>query len=298
MDDDIKNDKLNATYAETLILQHENSFFTGGFCLSAMPLKNLLETRTTFLHPAEQLFFNKLEYPKRQHSYLLGRFCAKQAFLSIDNTQNPTLVRIENGVFMQPVLYYPHSNNFTQENLQVSISHTENMGAALIFPEAHPMSIDIESIDNDKNEVILEKLTNNEKEILSSFSRKTSLQSETFTGDSLLTVFLQVFWTSKEALSKVIKCGLTIPLELLEIDSMMQNENYFVSTFKNFYQYRAITFVVRDKVCSIVYPKKTKFELRILKGKQEIIDNVMQVEELERFSACEVSYEIHNLDLN
>jgi len=246
---------LEPTYCESLKLQHENLSFTAGFCLSKLVLEDLKEKLSSFLHPKERSYFDTLQYPKRQYSYLLGRYCAKQALFSFFKTICPTEVLVENGVLQQPIIYYPACDNLTHSNLQVSISHTETLGAALIFPEAHPMAIDVETLDNNKNDIILSQLTKNEQELT------FALSDNYVNSASQLSVefpSIQMFWTIKEALSKVIKCGLTVPFELLEVESTIQKGNYYISQFKNFHQYQALSFLLPENICSLVYPKKTE----------------------------------------
>ena len=189
------------------------------------------------MHPNEQAFLNTLQHSRRQHSYLLGRYCAKKALAIYDNRKHSTEIYITNGVFQQPIV-----NSSMHDNPQVSISHTTTMGAALVFPEAHPMAIDIETIDQEKRSTILTQLTKHELELIYSVSN---------------TLPLQLLWTIKEAVSKVLKCGLTIPFELLEVELLVQQGNLFLSYFKNFPQYKVTSFLLSDTICSIVYPRKT-----------------------------------------
>ena len=175
---------------------------------------------------------------------MIGRYCAKQALSASTHKKDLTDILIENGVFQQPIVYYP-----THKNPQVSISHTDTLGAALAFPEAHPMAIDVETINTDKDNAIQTQLTNHERRLLSSLSN---------------TMPPQLLWTVKEALSKILKCGLMIPFELLEVEDIIQQENFCVSHFKNLQQYKALSFLLAENVCSLVYPKKTRLNLDIL----------------------------------
>lgn len=232
-----------SSYSSPLVLSHESSSLTAGFCLSKIGLEELHVQRFDYLHPKEQSYYHTLQYPKRRYSYLLGRYCAKKAVSAFLKTNNFSDILIENGVFQQPIVYHP---NFP--NLQVSISHAENLGAALIFPEAHPMAIDVESVDDSKKDTIFKQLTKAEQELSITLSHPFSLW---------------LLWTVKEALSKVIKCGLMVPFELLEVESIIQQDNWFVSHFKNFHQYQALSFILGDNICSLVYPKKTEFNIDI-----------------------------------
>ncbi|WP_051908332.1 4'-phosphopantetheinyl transferase family protein [Candidatus Odyssella acanthamoebae] len=235
----MNNNLLAFTYKTPLTLQHGNVEYVAGFCVSKLSLEELNANYSDFLHVEEEKYFMSLRYPKRQHSYLLGRYCAKQSLILYIQNNQPTTLWIKNGVFQQPIVY----SSFPTD-AQVSISHTDTFGAALAFSEAHPMGIDVEHICATKAATIKSQLTLAEQQKIISFSDDSPL-------------FLTLFWTVKEALSKVIKCGFTIPSKLLEIGDIQLKENYVESKFKNFQQYQALSFSVANYVCSIVYPKNS-----------------------------------------
>jgi len=196
-----------------------------------------------FLHQKEQDYFSGLRYSKRQYSYLLGRYCAKHAIAIYTN--NPTLkaTNITNGVFQQPIVYHPF-----ERNVQVSISHTESIGAAIAFPEAYPMGIDVETVCPSKIQTIEAELSAAEQKLITMCSYPTAVK-------------LTLLWTLKEALSKVLKCGFMVPLELLEIKNIIQQESCVLSSFKNFHQYQGLSFFRSGFVFTIVYPKNTALDL-------------------------------------
>lgn len=241
-----------AFYNNTLTLQREDQCFKAALSINHSSLQELNTDRNNFLHPNEQEHFNTLRYSQRQFSYLLGRYCAKQAIATYTGHSVLTTSCIENGIFQQPITYCPGT-----PNLQVSISHTNNMGAALAFPEAHPMAIDIETCDSSKINVIETQLTHNEKNILVEYVSATIIPQ-------------LWFWTAKEALSKILKCGFMIPFELLEIDTLQMQEHCTRSYFKHFSQYQALSFQFANTICSIVYPRKTQLELDIV-GIQKVL---------------------------
>jgi len=62
-------------------------------------------------------------------------------------------------------------------------------------------------------------------------------------------------WTMKEALSKALRCGLTVPLNLLEVRAaVLQRDGSLRSEFSNFSQYKCQTWVVSPCVLSIALP--------------------------------------------
>jgi phosphopantetheinyl transferase (holo-ACP synthase) len=74
---------------------------------------------------------------------------------------------------------------------------------------------------------------------------------------------LIVLWTAKEALSKVLKTGMMTPFYVYEINKITAKNKYVISDFKNFAQYKGISFNLGSYVCTIVYPKSTEIYLNI-----------------------------------
>jgi phosphopantetheinyl transferase len=233
-------------------LEHHGRQFTAALCISRHPLEQLKRETKKFLHDKEQAYFDTLQYPKRQHSYLLGRYCAKQAVSSYLQNESMTSTLIENGVFHQPIVYHSHPTD-----VQVSISHTDSLGIALAFPAPHPMGIDVEIMNEANAATIQTQLTLAEQQKASQFLTNQPL-------------FFTLLWTVKEALSKALKCGLTIPLEILEVEEIKQKESCWTSSFKHFQQYEACSFLLAETICSMVYPKGSRLCLDI-KAIQQII---------------------------
>lgn len=238
---------LLSTYKKPFALIHDKGEFEGGLCISHDQFDDLHSMRHDFLHPVEKTYYSTLTHQKRQYSYLLGRYCAKQAVAAYKNF--PVLfpeIHIQHGLFQQPILSHP-----TLSNIQVSISHTEMVGAAIAFSEIHPMAIDIEILSPSKVETIKTQMTDAEKRFPPVFSGSE-------------TELMTVLWTAKEALSKVLKCGLTIAFELLEISKITQEGNFILSEFENFHQYKALSFSLSHSICTIVYPKQVQLQLDAL----------------------------------
>ena len=210
----------------------------GDYSLAA---KNL----SLILHPGEMAYYNTLKHERRQKSYLMGRYACKKALGSYFNEPNLTAIEIVQGIFGQPSVRY-----LTREMPGVSISHDNSFAVAIAFPDTHPMAIDIETADEDKAEVIKSQLTEAEAE---------------FTMSGILPEYLlcTLFWTAKEALSKLIKCGLTIRFAFLEAEIAVNDcrtKKYHI-TFKNFPQYQACAWTLGNTVLTIVYPIKSEMEL-------------------------------------
>lgn len=234
---------LKNTFIEGLVLQREKRHFHAHLCIAPLSLSDLKSTRSLFLHGNENSYFNKLEFERRQHSYLLGRYCAKSVLSKYLNEEDFTSIFIRRGVFDYPVVNYSAAHD-----AQVSIAHSSFWGAAIASSQEHPMAIDIEQIDSQNNAVVESQLTDREKQLVDPNIMPKEKQSA-------------FFWALKEAISKAIKCGMTTPFQVYEIESIAFEQDYAVATFKNFGQYKGIVFSIMNMACAVVLPKKTKLEI-------------------------------------
>ncbi|WP_232773767.1 MULTISPECIES: 4'-phosphopantetheinyl transferase family protein [Brevibacillus] len=164
---------------------------------------------------------------------------------------------IEQGIFHHPVASLPNTTN-----VQVSITHCDDFAAAIAFSEELPMGIDMERISVDRNKVLETQMTVKESSLLSSlpYSYETTLT---------------LFWTVKEALSKVLKTGLTTSFHIYEISQVEVRDEVVFSLFDNFPQYRTASYILGDYVCSITYPKKTEWSVAVVKDLLQEIEQSM-----------------------
>ena len=199
------------------------------------------ELSNNFLHTQELSIYNNIKFEKRKHSYLLGRYCAKQAIngLFCDRISNKD-IDIKAGVFENPLINEP-----SNLKLGISISHSKSFGAAIAYPESHPMAVDLEVINKNNNKTIESQMTKKDLSFISSLSLEQ-------------TEGLALLWTFKEALSKALKCGLTTSFKILEINNMWIKDGYYYCDFKNFSQYQAFGFIGNEYALSCVLPKKTE----------------------------------------
>jgi phosphopantetheinyl transferase len=112
------------------------------------------------------------------------------------------------------------------------------------------MGIDIEKVQVDKCRVMECQMTLREKNMIKEVS---------FSYDRLLTLL----WTVKEALSKILRTGLTTPFHIFEINRIESKSDHSICFFENFGQYKAISFDVGVHVCSLVIPKRTEITIDI-----------------------------------
>lgn len=247
-----KNRILQLTHVHKLIAKKDDKQFEVSICFVRLPISIHSSLAHEYLHPEELHYLDMVKHEKRKRSYLIGRCSSKKAFMALTGESDPKKVLIKPGVLGQPVITYDSNHNF-----QVSITHCDNLGAAIGFPEDLPMGIDIERDDPDKTAVLESQMTNEEKE---------EAKSYTYSYNSMLTIM----WTVKESLSKILRTGLTTPFTLLEIGKFELETNHITSYFKYFGQYKAVSFSLGDHICSIVYPKNIELDLDVNALKQNI----------------------------
>jgi 4'-phosphopantetheinyl transferase len=236
----------NTTLVSPLALKRENASFKAVFVISNLTLEDLL-IKNDFLHLNEQMYYESLVVDKRRFSYLIGRYAAKKAIVAYDNINDMTSIEIIPGIFQQPVVRY-----FNNQNVQVSISHSQHWGAALAFPEAHPMSIDIEDINPERKIHTLLQTSIHEQKKLDNIPMG---ETEKYT----------LIWTIKEALSKILRTGLTTEFSVFEISDMVPWENYFECYFRHFTQYKSLSFFFQNSALSVIVPKKSDFDIKMLR---------------------------------
>lgn len=232
-------------YLNELTLTRPEQVFKANGCFCFYPLWEHYQEIIKYLHPEERQYYDSLKFEKRMRSFLIGRYAAKRAVAALTGETDLAKILVQAGVFTQPIVTLAD-----HQNIQVSISHCDHLGTALAFPEAHPLGIDLERIHLDKNDVLEKQMTAGEIELIK-------------TQPDFYEAMLTLLWTAKEALSKVIKTGLMTPMKIYEINKMEHYGSYFLSYYKNFGQYKTISFKIGNYICAITHPMKTKLDMDI-----------------------------------
>lgn len=204
---------------------------------------------------------DNLRNERRIRSYLFGRYSLKRNVANYINEKQLRKISILNGVFLQPIINHPYS-----AIIGGSLSHCNKCAASLVYNEALIMGIDIEERENDFHNIMITEVTKNEMDIF----KNIALSSQLLYG---------VLWTTKESLSKCLRTGLTIPFYIMEIDNLTYHGLYFESTFRHFSQYRTITFIMKEQICSITYPKNVTISFDVEKIVSKI-NNMMLINDL------------------
>jgi len=194
-------------------------------------------------HNSERKQYEKLKYDRRKLNYILGRFSAKLAVSKLSKKATLESIKIGAGVFGFPIV-----KGLKVKNIQVSITHCGSIGMSIAFKESHPMGIDIEEINIDKEKAILSQITQKEIGLLK------TLEINNISGFTAL-------WCAKEALAKIIKTGMMLDFVFLEIEEIKKEGTTFTATFQHFGQYKAMCHVNENYAIAIVLPRKTNVDL-------------------------------------
>jgi 4'-phosphopantetheinyl transferase len=223
-----------------LFLTRKDKAYKGLLGLVQSDYEQLLQTAPQWLSASEQAEHQELPNLRRKQTYLISRYISKHTIGTFTGEKDLSKIQIRHGVFNQPLV---------EGNFEISISHSGKYAACIVFPDEHPMAIDLEQIDDKHCETIQTQLTNKEIAFSQSSTEPTRISYTRY-------------WTSKEALSKVLKTGLTIPLQLMEVNHVEAKGNYTFSYFKNFTQYKSISHIVDEQMLTIVLPAETELTIQ------------------------------------
>ncbi|WP_217557314.1 4'-phosphopantetheinyl transferase superfamily protein [Paenibacillus sp. GbtcB18] len=254
---DHKNLEYARAYSGPFILKSSDEKYRCSFGICKIKNGHVEEMIKRHFHKSEQDKFNEIKYERRMNSYVVGRYAGKLAVSDFSAENDIRTIAIHNGIFNQP---YIISDSI--RNVQISISHCNDLGVAIAFTDGLLMGIDIEKIDPSKFRFLKSSLTPKEMDILKKFN----------CGEDILFMF----WTIKESLSKVLKTGLTLPLELLEVKEFTQHSAVYHSCFENFPQFRSVSIVLMGYICSITFPKKLSLNISDIQMHQKIIESILK----------------------
>ena len=240
---------LPVTYIQDLLLQTAAANYQSAVCFFCFLKPVNYENFKDCLNNQEKEYFDTLRCDKRKIDFLAGRYAAKMAICRITKETDFQSINIIHGIFNQPVtLRLPNTN------IQASISHTDCVSAAIAFPAEVSMGIDIEKIDPDTRAVLTSQATDKERRVLKHLT-------------SPFVDMLTLLWTAKESLSKALRIGLTASYSIFEVEGIETGPDHFISHFKHFHQYSAMSFNLLNCMCSIAYPSQTeiKFDVKALR---------------------------------
>lgn len=207
-------------------------------------ISRLLRDLGLIFHPREIRYFQQIGNTDRGREFLMGRFVAKNALARLLNDEDYNSICIDRGAFMQPILL--SENNVS---LDVSITHKKDIAAAIVFPKSHPMGIDLEIMDASAQQTLESQMTS------------TELKAIRESGHDYLSSLWQL-WVMKEAISKVLKTGLTTSFLLFETcDHRFNSQGELSCHFTHFFQYFAQSWILNNNALAVVHPRNATFSI-------------------------------------
>lgn len=244
------------------IIRPEGKYLESNICFFAHNnVIDFYEMNPGILNIKEKIYFDNLDFEKRKKSYLLGRFAAKTSVSQLLEIDYMDEFLIDKGIMGHPVLLC-----LNNQNIQVSITHCDDLGCAIAYPFAHPIALDIEPIKEDIDEMKECFMTNDEFDLVHKLNCTNTEK-------------MSMIWTAKEALSKLLKTGLTTSFDTYEIAKCEISDGYWTCWFQRFTQYKAINFYAQGHAFSFAFPKKSELVIDIKQLKKMIIKQLKVIEE-------------------
>lgn len=211
--------------------------------LVSAPLEALEAAAANWLAPEEEALLTERLAPARRQSLLAGRWAAKNALGLLAPGIAARDIHILPGLFEQPV-----ATLTGRANLQVTLAHAGGAALAVAHPESCPMGVDLERAAPEHLGALSEQTTARERERAHAALAFDEPQR------------LLLLWCLKEALSKALRCGLTVPFGLLEVTSLAPLPGGVRARFENFAQYEGIAFAAAPFALAVVHPHMAQWE--------------------------------------
>ena len=204
-----------------------------------------LRAPESFLSSSELGQAASFRFAARRETFLLGRLAAKAALGAYLAEPDWTRIELTRGVFGQPLVNYAGNHG-----AEVSLSHSGGLAVALAFPREQPMAVDVETVDESRAATVRSELK--------LLPEECQWAQSAVVNERAACVLL---WTVREALGKTLRCGLTCPLELLAVNEIKPlADGLWESGYRNFSQYRCLSWVRADLVVSVTLPKITTLQ--------------------------------------
>ena len=211
--------------------------------LVAAPLPALEAAAQDILGPGEQALLTDRLAPARRQSFLAGRRAAKNALCLLAPGIAARDISVLPGLLQQPVACVPG-----RSNLQVTLAHAGTAAVAIAHPEACPIGVDLERAAPEQQSALGEQTTPRERALAQAVLPYDEHQR------------LLLLWCLKEALSKALRCGLTVPFSLLEVASLTPLPGGVRARFENFTQYEGVAFCTAPLSLAVVRPHTAQWD--------------------------------------
>ncbi|WP_156111672.1 4'-phosphopantetheinyl transferase family protein [Thalassospira australica] len=217
--------------------------------ISEDDVKKLAEN---YLHVKEQQRRHKFKYLQRRDSFTIGRLAAKIALKKHLDDVPPNDIFIGSGLFNQPIIL---GASYRLCELGVSISHSDQLGVAIVHHKGHPIGIDVDQLAQTDVVPVLDAMDARLKE------QFVKLSLSEYEAASLV-------WVACESLGKVLITGMMVPLSIYAPSSIVRCGAGFELRYKNFKQYQTRVMPFADAWLAITFPGQTDMDLSwVVSGK-------------------------------
>lgn len=186
-----------------------------------------------FLSPSEKEAYDGFRHQRRRESYLLGKLCAKLALAGPEDELDR--ICVVPGILCQPVA--------EGRDRRITITHCGERGVAAAYDPRLLAGVDLEAVSERHADAMSRVTTDHERRLME------GLEADRPTA-------LTVLWTAKEAMSKAIQTGFTASMDLFETGEITVRGAGFVSGFRHFPQFVALSSVVREQALTLALPRK------------------------------------------
>lgn len=199
-----------------------------------------------YLHHDEIREFQKILIPRRKHSFLLGRTALKLAIAAYYQEKAYPSYKVTKAILQYPMLQHERP-----DVPDIGLTHSGVWTAGLATRAGHVMGIDIEEQKPARMRAFERVLSPIEHEMVNVAGEgREEIKS------------LCTFWTLKEALSKAVRCGFTVPFNILEVKQLKKiDKDIYEANFSNFSQYKGYAITSGKWNLAIVLPKKSSIQL-------------------------------------
>jgi malonyl CoA-acyl carrier protein transacylase/4'-phosphopantetheinyl transferase EntD len=193
------------------------------------------------LHAVERAMLDRFQFEPRRDAFAIGRACAKAALRELLGRADVSDVCVRRGELGQPVVD-------GVSGVGVSISHRGGYGAAIAYEETCPLGVDLEIVPR-AGDARAPELTANERDACA------------YLGDEVMA--RTVLFSAKEALSKVLRVGLAVSPDWLEVERVERDGAVAACTFKHLAPLRATCIRIDDVVLSVAHPRSVRVGLDV-----------------------------------
>jgi len=205
------------------------------FVLSTKTFDNEVKGSYSLLSEDEKTIFQNFKAESRKNEFIAGRVLAKNA-ISLLSDLDPNQINITSGIWGYPLVQTKGINS-----MWVSIAHSKQIAGALVAKEStYPIGLDVEDIADENKDVL--------KIFLSKYKLELSLEEQ------------HLYWSAKEAVSKALRTGFTIPETIFQIKKVTSTDGFYHVTFKHVSRLKVLAWITDDVLTSIAYPTELHFK--------------------------------------